>query len=545
VANGTATITATVSGAAGAVPGGVQAFAIITVALAGGGGGAPGAPAAVIASPDTALIPAPWTAEPILKARVVDASGRTVPGQTFTWSIITPAFSYALSTVGAATNDSVRVTLPYYGASGRKLFKVEVVSGAFADTLTVFQMAPREWQSLSAGRAHTCGTVYGDFGSDFEVYCWGDNSRGQLGLPSTVADSPVPVRMPSDTFNIATVSAGDDFTCGRTFTGATYCWGANQFGQLGAVSADNCGGLDCSREAIPVVGLISSRLSAGPEHVCSGIPQAFFGGFGTPPEIWCWGRNQHGQIGRDPLATPWSSTPAVLPSMPAVGGISGVAAFGGTSCYVISGLRRCVGLNSSGEYGMNSTVGSHVATNSPVPLPTLTDDFLNGGVGFLCGFPRPNTDLTYGKISCWGSDASGQLGLAAGYTRQNCGGLPCVINATVDPFPQPQYAAAPINGAAGWWDVGAAHVCARSATDFTCWGDNSGGQLGDGTRTARSVPTAITIPVGSTRAVTAGVAHTCVDIIGAGLYCWGTGANGRLGDNARTDRLGAVRVVDP
>ena len=180
-----------------------------------------------------------------------------------------------------------------------------------------------------------------------------------------------------------------------------------------------------------------------------------------------------------------------------------------------------------------------------MPTTSLVDAILEGGVGFACGFPRITPDLVYGKISCWGSDASGQLGLAAGYTRQTCGASPCVINATVNPLPQPQYGAAPINGSAGRWDVGSAHVCAQTWADFTCWGDNAGGQLGDGTRTTRPVPTAITIPAGSIRKVTAGVAHSCVDIDGAGLYCWGTGGNGRLGDGARTDRLTAVRVVDP
>lgn len=536
VGNGTATITATIGGVAGT--------AAITVALPSGGP-PPGAPFAVIASPDTALIPAPWTAEPILRARVVDAVGTTVPGQTFTWNIITPAFSYGLSPVGAASNDSVKVTLPYWGASGRQLFKVEVTSGTLADTLTVFQVAPRQWQSLAAGRAHTCGVSYNDYGSsNYEVYCWGDNSRGQLGLPASVTDSPVPVRMPSDTVGISTLVAGDDFTC-AVAGGAVYCWGSNEFGQLGAVTTDNCAGVDCSREAVRAGSVAARHLSAGPEHVCSGVPQIFFGGFSTPPQIDCWGRNQHGQIGRDPLLTPFSSTPAALPSMPITGGITGVAAFGGTSCYVISGLRRCIGLNSAGEYGMNTTAGSYIASTSPVGTAILVDEVLNGGIGFLCGFPRITPDLIYGKISCWGTDASGQLGLAAGYTRQACGGAPCVINATVNPLPQPQYSGASINGASGWWDVGAAHVCAKTDTDFTCWGDNAGGQLGDGTRTARSVPTAITLPTGTINKVTAGVAHTCVDINGAGLHCWGTGGNGRLGDNARVDRLTPVRVVDP
>jgi uncharacterized protein YjdB len=535
VADGTATVTAT-AGAA-------SAGALVTVNLAGGGGG----PEMLIASPDTAFVHAPWTNAPVFKARVVDGVGVGIPGRTYSWRFITYAGDYTLQAIGAVTGDSVRVDFPYYGASGRKLIKIEVTSGVLADTVLFFQVGPVKWDGLAAGRAHTCGFAGDEYGGvTSDVYCWGDNSRGQLGLPSSVADSPVPVRVPLDGVTVAQVSAGDDYTCARTFTATVYCWGSNQYGQLGYASSDDCGGIDCSRTPTVVPGVRSLHVSAGPEHACSNIQQISFMGFGTPPHIDCWGRNQYGQLGVDPTGTPFTSTPVVVAPIPATGGIDGLAAFGGTTCFVISNVRRCMGLNGSGEYGMNSTTSDFVPTTSTGVPPALYDSGILGGVGFVCGYPRLGGDTTFGKISCWGTDALGQLGLPGGHPRQMCGASPCVTDATAAPLPQPRYLGSPLNQGMGPWDVGAAHACASATSnDLVCWGDNASGQLGDGSTTGRSTPVPTGLPAGYIRQVTAGTSHTCADISGLGLYCWGNGGNGRLGDGARTTSLTPVRVRDP
>src|SRR5438093_11395050 len=81
--------------------------------------------------------------------------------------------------------------------------------------------------ALSAGD-HTCAvTTVG------ASYCWGFNSAGQLGDGTTDRKStPVLVIMPAGV-RFAAVSAGGDHTCGLTPSGAAYCWGRNEAGQLG------------------------------------------------------------------------------------------------------------------------------------------------------------------------------------------------------------------------------------------------------------------------------------------------------------------------
>lgn len=85
---------------------------------------------------------------------------------------------------------------------------------------------PSSAQRVVVGQLHACALlVTGD------VYCWGDNSSGQLGRPGGSTVTPVKV---TGGFSFATISAGPYHTCGiEAGTGAVGCWGANGNGELG------------------------------------------------------------------------------------------------------------------------------------------------------------------------------------------------------------------------------------------------------------------------------------------------------------------------
>jgi alpha-tubulin suppressor-like RCC1 family protein len=91
--------------------------------------------------------------------------------------------------------------------------------------------------------------------------------------------------------------------------------------------------------------------------------------------------------------------------------------------------------------------------------------------------------------------------------------------------------------------VGAFHSCAIAETAILyCWGRNDAGQVGDGSTTDRSLPTAI----GGTlrfRRVTPGLNATCALTVDNVPYCWGSNAYGALGDGTQTDRLTPTPVT--
>jgi alpha-tubulin suppressor-like RCC1 family protein len=80
---------------------------------------------------------------------------------------------------------------------------------------------------LVAGASHTCALL--DTG---EVSCWGDNDRGQVGDGTTTRWLYMPTTVVGLT-QVRDVGAGWSHTCAATTVGDLFCWGDNTYGQLG------------------------------------------------------------------------------------------------------------------------------------------------------------------------------------------------------------------------------------------------------------------------------------------------------------------------
>jgi alpha-tubulin suppressor-like RCC1 family protein len=92
---------------------------------------------------------------------------------------------------------------------------------------------------------------------------------------------------------------------------------------------------------------------------------------------------------------------------------------------------------------------------------------------------------------------------------------------------------------------GAFHTCAISTAGPTyCWGDNSSGQLGDGTTTDRVSPTLVTGSL-AFAGVGAGFSHTCALTAPGATYCWGSNTSGQLGNGTMTSQLSPTAVSLP
>jgi alpha-tubulin suppressor-like RCC1 family protein len=144
--------------------------------------------------------------------------------------------------------------------------------------------------AISAGANHTCALT-----REGVAYCWGLNLTGELGQALVANEcggfpcSRRPVRVEA-TVRFDTISGGFGHTCALS-GGHAFCWGRNDQGQLGGPRADDaCEGAACNTSPVRVTGVDRfDSISAGGDHTC-GIS----GGI-----AYCWGSNQYGQLGAD------------------------------------------------------------------------------------------------------------------------------------------------------------------------------------------------------------------------------------------------------
>ncbi|MHB1313457.1 MAG: hypothetical protein ACYC3L_15675 [Gemmatimonadaceae bacterium] len=152
--------------------------------------------------------------------------------------------------------------------------------------------------SLAVGDKHACAVAIGG-----TAYCWGLNAHGQLGRSTAGAgnaardSSAAPVVLAGVAF--ARLFAGKYHTCGLTATGDAWCWGRNDYGQLGGntgVLPFNTG----TSTPVHVAGGPFRSLSLGELFTCgvTGSPTTdYLGASSSAGTVYCWGDNSFGQLG--------------------------------------------------------------------------------------------------------------------------------------------------------------------------------------------------------------------------------------------------------
>jgi alpha-tubulin suppressor-like RCC1 family protein len=290
------------------------------------------------------------------------------------------------------------------------------------------------------------------------------------------------------------VSVGTDHSCALKANGSAYCWGSNQYGQLGVATTDTvCGPIKtrivCSMRPVQVgPGLRFATISAGARHSC---------GITTSREAYCWGANDAGQVSEAGNGGP------TLAKVPGVLGWTQISAGYSHTCAVrTDGALFCWGANDRGQLGNGATANS--TANARVRItPAIAS--------VSAGQQRTCARTTAGAVYCWG---------AIWIDRQD--GLE-ETRAQTTPQLVPQ---APLLASLS---VGTFTTCGSDVAGLAyCWEANPRGEMGTGDQTGSTSPKLVASGIGFVQ-ISAGVVQSCgVATSGAG-YCWGDDTFGQLG----------------
>jgi alpha-tubulin suppressor-like RCC1 family protein len=380
-------------------------------------------------------------------------------------------------------------------------------------TVSVSSVPVVAFASVATGGAHTCALT-----ASGAAYCWGRGESGQLGVPvptttcttdagpSPCSKTPVAV---GGGLTFAQLAGGGAHTCGLTSDGSAYCWGSNVNGQLGDNAFTN-------RDApVPVAtGVKFVRIDAGTQHTCA---------LTSDGKAYCWGSNTRGQLG-DGTTTLRSGPVAVTGGLTfqriAAGGFS----IGHTCALTIGGAVYCWGDNALGQLGIGTGGAESDLTAHPEPARVnglLTITAITAGLG------RHTCALTgTGDAYCWGENSFGALG-----------------DGSFQHSPVP----VPVGGSLALAHVIAGgfigHTCGLTASGAAyCWGENEVGAVGDGSTVDRVRPAAVAGGLSFTN-LDAGFRHTCGRATNGAVYCWGSGGAGQLGINSTSAMSVPTKVV--
>ncbi|HKU61758.1 MAG TPA: hypothetical protein VJQ44_11115 [Gemmatimonadales bacterium] len=287
------------------------------------------------------------------------------------------------------------------------------------------------------------------------------------------------------------MGAGDEHSCGVTSDSRLYCWGYNGSGEVGDGTTTD--------RLVPVA--VGGSLRFRQVSVGSGATCAVT----TGNKAYCWGSAPG-------LGDGLHRTPA-----PVVGGIlfRTVQIGLGVACGVRASDDKafCWGDNRFGQLGIGNNTGpesdSQTSAHSSKPVAVaggLKFRHVSPGTDHVCGV------TTDDRVYCWGYNRYGQVGDGSGGWLK----LKPVRVAGTQLYREV--------------DAGRQFTCAVTTGDRAfCWGFNSDGQLGNGTRSSSRAPKAVSGGLSFER-VSAGGFHACAETTVNKAYCWGGVGAGALGD---------------
>ncbi len=311
----------------------------------------------------------------------------------------------------------------------------------------------------------------------------GGGMGGMGGKPECVTPMDCPAQPNA---SLTCVDGKCGFTCNTGFGDCTVAAGCEtnlnnnktHCGMCGNTCAAYCMGTTCND---PV------SIAGGYHHHCAVM---------TNGDVYCWGRNEKGELGDGTLAS--KSVPTKVKGLPG----PAVQVDGGASATMADYTPKTCAVLANGDLYCWGGLDAMLKPLPPAKVNGLSNvKQVSVGDTHICAVTKTGT------LFCWGGNIRGQVGNGGtGYVA-----LPTQVLSVVSTV-----------------SAGAQHTCAvLSSGDVECWGDNASGQLGIGNKNVQTSPTIVNGISGATD-VSAGNAHSC-SAAGMMLYCWGSNSFGQLG----------------
>lgn len=316
--------------------------------------------------------------------------------------------------------------------------------------------------------------------TDGQLKCWGLNKDGQLGLGDVRPRGVDPTELGDQLAaldlggKVVDVRVGRFHTCALTDDGKAHCWGKGALGQLGSGAAATVGAAAGDVPVTPDVNGQAKGLLAGRNHTCI---------LRGDSSVVCFGDNALGQLGVGStigVGNRDGTMGTALASVDLGAGFKVQKLAGGLdfACALSDqGKIKCWGSNESGQLGQ----GIIAATRGSGPFQ-MGDALAFTDLGekqlatdLQCGFYHCCATTLQNTMKCWGGNDSGQLGLGDTLSRGR----------GADMGDQLPFVRLPPGERVLGMDLNGNTTCARTVSGTRCWGSNSTGQLATGDKLNR------------------------------------------------------------